>query len=455
MVDLPDFLRTLEPLPPLPLSPIEGAFWRLDKELAGAYRGVVLFRLDGLIEARILTVALRHLQHRHPKLRASVVQGDDGRLRYYFNLAPPPIPFQINDYEEEELPWREDTRRLFERGFPANGPLVAITVLRRVSRSYCEILLMAHHAIADGLSVIMLGHDLLAAYARAEAQMDQPPPPPLPAVTADHARFPGGWLNKLWLVRRFLRMQRLDKRLKSLPHTGEIPSQSQWVHWVFTREDTTLLVRRCRREQTSLSGVLVSAVCCGIMDCLPVPVGLFKCQFALDVRKALQGPSGQVTDQDLGCFVSVMNEFYEVSREPEFWTIARQAHRSLEDFVKRGGPSFSYNLAAAAAGSLRGVASRALNSESRLTLLANNYGVINVANAYGSLHPRQCTLTFNNQGLGPSLVIQGLVMGQRMNVGLAADGLDPAFWERLRIAIWGRLRADAGMREDAQHNPCA
>ena len=259
-----------------------------------------------------------------------------------------------------------------------------------------------------------------------------------------HAQTNAGWWDKLWLVRRFMRLQRQDRRCRqtALPHAREITPQSQWVHWVFPRDATLRVIRRCRKEHTSLGAALVAAVCSGVMDCLPVPAGLFKCQFPLNVREALAGPAGPVTAEDLGCFVSVMNEFYEVPRKPDFWKLARHAHQALQNFVRHGGPSFGYNMAAVATTRpFKRAVPRLVVSDQRLTLLANNYGVLNVSDAYGSLRPRECTLTFKNYEHGPSLVAQGLVMGQRLNVGFVADGLDPAFWDRLHVAVHRRLEA--------------
>jgi Condensation domain len=434
--------QRLESLEPLALSPIEAAFWRVEKNFAGAYRAVVLFRLDGCIQAGPLAAALRHLQYRHPKLRAMVAQADDGRLRYQFEPEPPPIPFEITDYAEHDLPWREETRRLLERGFPEAGPLAAVAILRCPTRATSDLLVMVHHAIADGLSAIMLVDDLLTEYARAEARVDLPPRPALQPVTAFRAKSSGGWLSRLWLLRRFMRLQRADRRSvrTPLPQAPGILPQSQWMHWVFSREDTHRLVRRCRKERTSLGGALVAAVCCGLMDCLPVGVGFFKCQFPLNVRESLEALAGRVTPEDLGCFVSIMNELYEVPRPPSFWSLARRAHQALQAFTRHGGPSFGYNMAAVAStGLFERAVPRLMASPHRVTLLANNYGVLNVRDAYGSLRPRECTLTFKNYEAGPSLVIQALVMGQRLNVGLVADGLDPAFWKRVHVAVHQRF----------------
>jgi hypothetical protein len=83
----------------------------------------------------------------------------------------------------------------------------------------------------------------------------------------------------------------------------------------------------------------------------------------------------------------------------------------------------------------------------RVTLLATNYGVINIRDAYGSLRPRGCTLILKTDIVGPSLIMEALVMGQRLNIGFSADALEPAFWERLQAAVRRRLDTAAGAGE--------
>lgn len=430
------------PASPAPLGPAEELCWRAEQDHAGAFRVMVVLRLDGCVEEEPLCAALQQLQRRHPKLRATVAHADDGRQWFHFDGCAPPIPFRITDYEGAS-PWRNEARGLFAVVFSGSGPLAALTVLRNRSRGCSELLLTVHHAIADGRSGIMLVDDLLTAYAAAEAGRDHVGPA-LPVITAVCATGSASWRNRWWLLRRFLRIQREERRrrLTPLPEAREIAPQSQWVHWIFSSSETLALVRRCRREQTSLNGVLVAAICCGLMDCLPAAHGIFKCQIPFDLRQAVAGPRGPVTPDDLGSFVSIMNEFYQVHQPPAFWDVARRARADLDEFVQRGGPSFYYNVAAAvikrdvfALGTQRLSAS----GSARPTLLATNYGVLNMRDAYGSLRPTACTLTFKNDNTGPSLIAESLVMGQRLNVGFAAAALEPGLWQKLQIAVRGRL----------------
>jgi len=428
------------------LSPAEGLFWRLEEGSTGAFRVTVLFQLEGRIEANYLTVALKRLQQRHPKLRATIADGD-GRLRYEFEDEAPPIPFEITDYGDEELPWRQETRRLMQIGFAAVGPLAAVGVLRSASLNRTDVLLNVHHAIADGLSAIMLIDDLLIEYANAEQHVDVERRPALPAVSVPRARRTNGWRDRVRLFLRFLRIQREEKRGRQtpLPEASNITPQSQWLHWTFSRQETLKMVKRCRKERTSVGGMLVAAACCGIMQCLPLSEAVFKCQFPLNIRDLLEGANGPVTPQDLGCFVSVMNEFYVVPRQPVFWDLARRAHQDVQTFMCNGGPASYYNLLAMAVEAdrrfPRGTKKAMPSSTKRVTLLATNYGVLNTRDQYGSLRPQGCTLIFKNDVVGPSLVMEALVLGQRLNIGFAADGLEPAFWEQLHLAVHQHLLA--------------
>jgi len=419
-----------------------------DGFLRGSVRVAVLVRLEGTIEADVLTEALQRVQRRHPKLHALITQDRAGYRRYEFDRVVPPIPFDITDYDGEIVPWREETRRLLLIEPPPAGPIAAVGVLRNRSHGFSYLILSVHHGIADGRSGIVLVDHLLTEYANVQSENDVPPLPPLPLVSAPRAAMAGGWAGKFQLARRFIRLQRDESRTRQtpLPLGPDLPPGSQWVHWVFSREATLQLVRRCRKEQVASSGALVAAVYSGLMDCLPVPEGVFKWHCPFSVRDKLKGSAGPVTDQDLGAFVGMMRGVYRVPQKPVFWDLARRTHKDIQAFVQQGGPSVSYNLARLAINHLflRYEPVLLPTSGKRPTLLFTNYGVLDMRNAYGTLRPRECTLMFNGDKVtGPWLIMEALVMDQRLNIGFAGDSLDPAFWERLQAAVRKHLDAAA------------
>ena len=153
--------------------------------------------------------------------------------------------------------------------------------------------------------------------------------------------------------------------------------------------------------------------------------------------------------KDLGCFIASMNGLETRDQQP-FWDLARRAHQEIQMFFEDGGATVGYNLAASAY-DLKIALSRFFNRSvpktplppQRETLLATNYGVLSMRDVYGSLRPQECTLIFKNEITGPVLLMEALVLGQRLNIGFAADDLDPAFGQ-FHVAVRGHLVAAFG-----------
>jgi hypothetical protein len=59
---------------------------------------------------------------------------------------------------------------------------------------------------------------------------------------------------------------------------------------------------------------------------------------------------------------------------------------------------------------------------------------------------------FKNAEVGPSILMEALVMGQRLNIGLVGDSLEPVFWERLQMAVRRRLDAAISAGEPADQD---
>ncbi|MEO8592229.1 MAG: hypothetical protein ABI759_02810 [Candidatus Solibacter sp.] len=430
------------------MNPVESFFWAFERDLDGAFRVLILVRLEGCIEGEFLRAALRRLQIRHPKLRARLSRS--GQFRYELPSDIAPIPFAITDYEGVEFPWRDQALKLLQTALPAEGPFARVHVLRSRSRNYCELLFSAPHAIADGRSTIAIAGDLLAEYAAVESGAEAAAAEPLPPVSVVRVRVPGSTRDRLRLVERFQGLRKTEALvpLMPLPTAQGVSPQSQWMHWVFSPKETLAIVRRCRKEKVSLGSALMAAVFCALMECLPAPRVSFKWQFPFDVRESLHGPAGPVTPHDLGCFMSNMNGLSAITRPYDVWEVARHAQGEIQLFSDLGGPAFSYRLASrlytfrAVLGLFFRSFRRARTSSGpRETLLATNYGVLGMRDSYGSLRPRECTLLFKKEITGPSLVVESLVLAQRLNVGFFAGDLDSGFWERVHPAVHAQLTA--------------
>ncbi len=441
----------------MPLSPVELGFCHLEDHASAAFRVVAICRCEGIIEPELLRTALHRLQHRQPKLRTVVTKLGRGRSEFRFERNTPTVPLDIRDHAGEEGPWREEASRLFRTPFPERGPLMRVTVLRNIARNRCDMVVTLHHAVADGVSACAILHDLLTEYAVAEARRDVAPRPPLLPVRVTRAKSPGGFGSKLWLLRRLWSIQRRERSSPQtrLPESAEVAPQAQWVRWEFTREQSAALVRRCKTERASLRAALVAAACRGLGDCLPqARAAGFKVQFPFDVRAMLETAAAPLTNEDLGCFATVANDFIDVPQSADFWELARQNYESTKVFVQHGGPAFYYNLASRMSRvfsllpqkdseAKSNTDSAQERREERPTIVISNFGVINLGDQYGSLRPSGCTFVFRHEGSGPMLMLHSLIMGERLHVSFSADRLDPGFWEQLQAAVLGHLEAAA------------
>jgi hypothetical protein len=416
----------------VPLDPWDELLYSISTEYAGTGSGAAVLHVRGVIEEAPLRAALASLQQRHPKLRARIVESADRRHAFEITRGYKPIPFELRDVATADLPWREESSRLLGASLdPAVDPLVHVVVLRAPARDRCILVLMAHHSVGDGHSVLRLVDDLLGYYAAAERGGAASPTESLRVATAPRA-LPSGPVWRRLLQSAALYRRRRDNRKADWTWLPEAPGGSPhrlWGHFVLTAQETAALALRCRREKAALYGALYAAAARGLIVALQRPQARFKCRFPIDIRRQLAGASGPVTDHDLGNFVSGYEAIYDVDGRSTFWMLARRARHDLERFTAAGGPSLVYNF-------IRFIRLPYVPPTPRRgTILVNSYGVVDLRERYGSLGLEELSIVFNNVTAGPSLLIQGFVIQRRLNVSLSMADVPEDFWERVRNAI--------------------
>ena len=426
------------PSGPIRLSPLENLLCLVYDRFEGEGMGAMVMKVRGRIEAEPLRIALSNLQRRHPKLRARVVESADGHRYFQVDDPPPPIPIEIQDCEGEPLPWKEETHRRFAQQIDvAAGPLARMLVLRSRSGESCYAVLLAHHAIFDGLSLLHTIDDLFRYYEAAEQKESPAPVASLPFVSCPRARPTGSMLGRLGVLARSVRLRRAKSRRRwtRLPGPEGTPSRPQWDVRVFSVEETVALARRCRQEKTSLEGALFAAAVSALRVLLPPSEWRFQFLFPIDIRPQLEGPTGPVTAADMGCFVSAFEKIYAVHPRTPFWSLARELHRDVRAFIAAGGPSLVYNLVR--------FAKAPVHSEGQLrgTLHSSVIGVAPLEKSYGSLSLEECAQIYKNDRGGTSINIVAIILQLRLNLTVHAADLPEEFWRRFREGMVEQLRA--------------
>lgn len=138
-----------------PLSLFERALYG-DGSLPGNV--VATACIEGRIDQAALLRALGQLQARHPLLRCLIVERD-GRPWFEMQPQPPPIALRILSRHGDDG-WMTTSDRELQRCFDGRSePLARLIWLR--GEDHSELVLVCHHAICDGRSLMTLLGELL------------------------------------------------------------------------------------------------------------------------------------------------------------------------------------------------------------------------------------------------------------------------------------------------------
>ena len=335
-----------------PLCDMERAFWLLDRGTCVNGLGVVTVR--GPLDEGLVQAGLAQLSARHPLLRVRVV-GDDRSLRFS-EAGAGPIPLRVLRQKSAEQ-WQQLVEQELNLRFAADADhLVRVTLLMSPGRS--ELIITAHHVIADALSIVFMVRDLLTNLAEllAERASAAPPPtlttallppieslpllPPMPALLPRAAR----GLGRLGQMNAFFRkhvLSRPFRPLRKLPIEQSAPPEARrncLVQRTLPPEQTRALGQRAHTEGASVHGALCAALLLATAEVVyaeelaagkPTTVGCFA---PINLRDKLDPPVGA----DLGLYISQVTTFHQIVPRPPLWELARAVKTQLTATLESG-----------------------------------------------------------------------------------------------------------------------
>ncbi|WP_328403361.1 amino acid adenylation domain-containing protein [Streptomyces sp. NBC_00390] len=157
---------------PFPLTPVQLAFvtqGRLQPDITPY--GYVRQTISGPLDAELLGQALGRLVDRHPMLRIRFHPGSDAGRPEQAAVAPGqgPVPawYEVRDLpgvraDDEELEALEEA--LCNRPFDLAAEAPVRAVLARTTTGPAHLVLVVHHAAADGFSLNIVGEELWTVY---------------------------------------------------------------------------------------------------------------------------------------------------------------------------------------------------------------------------------------------------------------------------------------------------
>ena len=142
------------------LGSLEHLFWLLDQHRLVHFAVTAL--ISGETSRRDWRRALDRLQKRHPILSVCI-DGEPDSVPLFRQADATPIPLRIVE-DEPELRWEAEVGKELARPFnPSRAPLIRAALIQGARDA--AFMLVAHHSIADGLSLAYAIRDTLDALA--------------------------------------------------------------------------------------------------------------------------------------------------------------------------------------------------------------------------------------------------------------------------------------------------
>ena len=143
-----------------PLGALEHLFWLYDQNRSAHFAVTALISSEA--SPRDWRRALDRLQERHPLLSVCI-DGKPGTVPSFRRVSAAPIPLRIVE-DEPERRWNVEVGEELATPFnPSQAPLVRAVLIQGIRDA--AFMLVAHHSIADGLSIAYAIRDTLDAIA--------------------------------------------------------------------------------------------------------------------------------------------------------------------------------------------------------------------------------------------------------------------------------------------------
>ncbi len=296
---------------------------------------VMVAKIKGTVDVERLTSVLDSLRKRHTLLAVRVVI-DENDIAWYVSDGVP--EFTINTIPRQtEDQWLQTAVEECKTSFPIEtGPLVRFSLLHSPERS--DLVICAHHAICDGMSLTYLIRDILRQLSDPDREVEILPEPP--AITRDTVPSPPpanfiargviGLFNKLW-ARQNIRFDSND--LKRLHQEFWDKNRAAGVlAWEFPVGETKALISRCRAENVTVNTALWTAFIAAQYD-VQGNTESYRSSAGLTVstRDKLTVPVGEA----FGFYASSLTAQLEYDPRRTFWDSARIFHKKIGDSLAK------------------------------------------------------------------------------------------------------------------------
>lgn len=275
--------------------------------------------ISGRTTPEMWRAALDGLQRRHPLLNVCL-ETDENSVASFRRMDGTRIPLAVFE-RTEPVQWRQEAERQISKRFdPTIAPLVRAFLWHSDNR--CDLMLWAHHTIADGMAMAILIRDLVAA---AAGQISAPLPMPLSQDT----RFASLDLSSS--------NERVGNKSATSPASRKAGFQPPGCAlkidtFQLSQEETRELAAAARQQRTTVhAAILAAIVLAGRVESPRWKAEGVRASSPISLRKILAIEDDCVVAQTAGVI------FLKPAPDVNLWDLARTAKQQIAPWEKASG----------------------------------------------------------------------------------------------------------------------
>lgn len=288
----------------------------------------MLARVNGPISEEQLKEALSKVRQRHVPLRYRIELDQDLRARFTTE-ATGDIPYEIFSRQSPD-DWIKIVRDASQIPFQFETK-PALKVLLVHSEEISELIILCHHLLADGMSLVYLMRDLLQSLGDPLSDPDilsTPQPISLENMPSDIkasgiAKFFMKRINKKW-EEAIVHFDQED--YQAITEAFWVKHSHSLVMIELTESETERLVTRCRSENTTVNSALTAAFIGAGSSVIGVDKFQPRTVIAADLRDRIPHPPGE----SLGVYAGGLDFKFNYDHKTGFWENARHFNNKAQ-----------------------------------------------------------------------------------------------------------------------------
>ena len=426
------------------LTEIEEAFALMYLQ-KGYFHVVNIMRIKGEISQTILQKALDQLQSSHLLLSSRII-GTTEDLRFTTE-ATEAIPLLVISGNSS---WQDIVKAESNRAIESNKVLLRCTLLQQLD-NINYLITTVHHSISDAKSCIKLQSELLQYYQAInecrKIEIEQNPD-----ILALEQALPD-WMKgekgieqgkDYLLFRKILRMFYKPEQLASLETVPNEQRTCIMTHRNLEAQTTQSLVQLARENNTTIQGVLGSAMLFVVSDHIRQGNSRninVSCRSVVDLRKHLNPP---IEDNALGVVVSLLMTFHRLKSSTSFWDLSRAITKDIKLSIKRQDIFKPLKL-------VRQIfVQNAANPDyTAITASVSNIGKIDIPAIYGNLEIEEISFMAANGIYGRTISVFTTTFTETMFLNFVASkpSLNQEMLEQLADKVMLLLKSVSSIRK--------